>query len=206
MTVWADLKSRIADELDRSDLSTQIGRELVRAVQHYERQRWWFNEAQATASTSSSQAAYAVPTDLLLIDSVEITVSTRQETMNEIGWQRYMEEYRYGTTTGSVPSDWTYYADQLWLGPVPNGVYVLNMSYVKTLGPASFTDGTDNIWTNDAEEMITARVLKTLGGRVLQLPLPQLSAWNQLERDAYMSLCAHNEQKIMTGKVRPWSG
>lgn len=204
MTTFADLKSRVADDLDRSDMCTQIDRELRRAVTHYERQRWWFNEVQATALTVASQPNYSPPTDLLALDSLEITISSRTLLVNEIQWARYQDEYRYSTVTG-YPADWAYYADELWLGPIPNAVYTLTLNYTKSLGPASFSDGTDNAWTNFADDLITSRTLKTLGGRVLGLPNTTLQAWQELERQAYTSLCGLNEERVMTGKVRPWS-
>lgn len=203
MTTWADLQTRVQDELDRTDLNSQIDRELRKAVKHYEKQRWWFNEQQATASTSSSQAAYGLPSDLLVLDDLEITISTRRFRMVEIQWGKYLDEYRYGGVVGQ-PSEWAYYADQLWLGPVPNGVYTLNLNYTRTLYPESFTSGTDNAWTNFAEDLITSRAMKSLGHRVLGLPNSQLLTWQELERQSYQSLLAMNDQRLMTGKVRPW--
>ncbi len=201
MTTFADLKTRVADELDRQDLSTQIDRELRKAVNHYERQRWWFNEEQATASTVASQANYSVPTDLMSLELVEITISTRRLELNEISWSRYVEDWRELTTTGQ-PSDWAYYADQIWLGAIPNDVYTLTLHYTKTLG--SLSDGSDNAWTNFGEDLITSRTLKTLGARVLGLDTTQLKTWQELERQAYLSLCGLNDERLMTGRVRPW--
>jgi hypothetical protein len=205
MTAFADLITRVADDLNRSDVNSQIDRELRRAVMHYERQRWWFNEHQTTTTASSSQADYSLPADLLVLDEIEITVSNRRLRLTEITWDRYLDEYRYNSVA-SEPSDWAYYADKFWLGPVPNQAYVLTVHYVRTLYPASFSDGTDNAWTNYADDLITARALKTMGARTLQHPNAQLTAWQELERQAYSALCAMNEQRLMTGKVRPWSG
>lgn len=206
MTSFADLKTRMADDLDRPDMGIQIDRELRQAVKHYEKQRWWFNEQQATALTVASQPNYGLPADLLVLDSLELTFSSRRILLNEIQWERYLEDYRYSTTTPSVPSDWAYYSDQLWLGPMPNDVYTLDLGYVRTLYPASFTDGTENAWTNYAEDLITARALKTLGARPLQLANGTLATWQQLEHEAYTSLCGMHEERVMTGAVRPWSG
>lgn len=205
MTTYADLLGRVADDLDRSDLSQQIDRELRRAVMHYERQRWWFNEQQATASTSSSQEAYGLPADLLILDDLEITINSRRHRMNEIQWSRYLDEYRYNNVVGQ-PYDWAMYSDQIWLGPVPNQVYTLNLNYIRTLRPESFTDGTSNEWTNFADDLITARALKTLGARPLQLVSGTLVSWQALEVQALKSLEAMNEQRLMTGLARPWSG
>lgn len=205
MTTFADLNTRVRDDLDRTDMNTQVDRELRRAVMHYEKQRWWFNEQQATASTSSSQAAYGLPADLLVLDDLEITINSRRLHMNEIQWGRYLDEYRYNNVVGQ-PSDWAMYADQLWLGPVPNSVYTIELNYIRTLYPASFSDGTDNAWTNYADDLITARALKTLGARPLQLASGTLVSWQELERQAYMSLCGMNEERLMTGNARPWSG
>ncbi len=205
MTVFADLKTRVADDLDRSDMGTQIDRELRQAVKHYEKTRWWFNEEQATANTVASQANYSLPEDLLVLDDLEITINSRRFRMTEIQWGRYLDEYRYQTLTGQ-PQDWAMAHDQLWLGPTPNAVYALTLNYVRTLEPSTWTDGTENAWTNYAEDLITSRALKTLGARPLQLASGTLVSWQELERQAFKSLEQMNDQRLMTGLARPWSG
>jgi hypothetical protein len=207
MTSFADIRGRIADDLDRPDINTQIGDELRRAVRHYERQRWWFNEAQATTPTVANQPNYALPTDLLVLDDLEYTnAGGNRLLVNEITWGRYLETWRYNSSaTTGTPQDWAYNSDQLWLGPTPNAIYTLTLGYIKTLSPASFSDGTDNAWTNYADDLISSRALRSLGSRLLDLPAQRLAIWAGLEREAYNALCAMSEQKLMTGSPRPWT-
>lgn len=205
MSTFADIQTVIADELDRDDLGVQIDRHIRLAVKHYERRRWWFNEEQAVASTVALQANYDLPTDLLSLDWLEITINSNRHKVNEISWARYMDEYRF-SSNGGVPSDWAYSADQLWLGVIPNDVYTLTLHYTRTLSPASFSSGTSNAWTNEGEELITARAMKMIGARVLGLGNDRVLAFQALEAQALSELVSMNEQRVMTGLVRPWSG
>lgn len=206
MSNFGDMITRVADDLDRQDINPQIERELRRAVQHYERSRWWFNETVSTLTATSSTASISPPSDLLVLDFLEIVNGSRPLKLNEMTWERFIDEWRPATTTGGQPSDYAWYSDQVWLGPVPAQDYPLVWHYIKTLSPASFTSGTENAWTNFGEDLITARALKTLGARPLQVSGDTVLTWQELERQAYMALCGLNEQKLMTGLARPWSG
>jgi len=64
---YVDLQNRIADELltGATVTTAQIKLEILSAIQHYERERFWFNEAQTTLSTAASANSVAVPSDLL---------------------------------------------------------------------------------------------------------------------------------------------
>jgi hypothetical protein len=205
VTTWADLQTRVEDDLDRADLDTQIDRELRRAVMHYERQRWWFNEKTLTTTATSSEASFSPPADLLILDGLEVVISSRPQKLTEYTWSRFVDEWRPTTTSGQ-PNDFAWRNDAVFLGPSPNQDYPLVWHYVRTLYPASFTDGTDNAWTNFAEDLITARALKTIGARPIGLANGTLMSWQELERQAYQALCGLNDQKMMTGKARPWSG
>ncbi len=208
MTTFADLKQQIADELDRADLNSQIDRELRRSVQHYERQRWWFNEAQTTITTSSSLANYSVPSDFLFADSLELrrSGSNNRFKLNEISWERFLDEWRWNTTSTGEPSDWTYHQDQIWVGTLPSQAYDMTLTYVKTLVPASFTDGTQNVWTDQAQDLLVARTMLMIGARTLRLPAGELRTYEMLTREAMQSLRELNDQKLMTGRTRPWIG
>jgi len=207
VTTFSDIKSRIADELDRSDLGSQIERECIRAVQHYEKRRWWFNENLVTLTSSTSQASYSLSSDVLFLDTVELQRSAGSLVeLVEVSWSRYQDSWRYNTTGTNQPLEWAYYTDMLWLGPIPDQAYNLTLGYVRTLFPQSFTDGTDNVWTNFADDLISARAEKILGARILGYKTQDLLVLDQLEKNALTNLCELSEQKIMTGTIRPWCG
>lgn len=202
MTTFSDLKSRIADELDRTDINSQIDRHLKRAVEYYEKQRWWFTESITTTTASQSTASIALPTDLLILDNLETVISGHNREINEVSWQEFQDVWRANTSPGQ-PQEYAIYSDRVFLGPFPNIDYKIIWSYVKTFSPASFTDGTDNAWTNFGEDMISARAEKTLAMRLLDLTPQKLSVLATAERDAYNNLCGLNEQRLMS-KTRPY--
>ncbi|NJM12588.1 MAG: hypothetical protein HC889_12600, partial [Synechococcaceae cyanobacterium SM1_2_3] len=51
MTTLLDVRNRVADQLARSDLSTQIDREIQLAIQRYNRQVTWLHEVRMATLT-----------------------------------------------------------------------------------------------------------------------------------------------------------
>lgn len=157
MATLSTMKSRIADELARSDLTSQIAAAITSAIAFYEGRRFWWNETTANLTTSASQEWYSSAdfADMPYIaefDSVRLTVSGRpypliRRTYEEIEW------LSAGTATNGDPTDYVYYAQQLRLYPVPNQARVLSLSYVKKLTALS-SDSDTNAWTTEAEELI----------------------------------------------------
>jgi hypothetical protein len=211
MTTYATLRTRISSELDRTDLNTAgyVASEVLSAIKHYERQRFWFNEGRATASTVAAQVNLAVPTDLLEIDDLRITLSSRPYQLDKQSWDDFLA--MGGTDTGitnSRPSDYAYYANQLWFFPIPDSTYTLTMSYVKQLTALS-ADADTNAWTTDAEELIRARAKAALKinyledaaakQEALMVGAPYLSVQ---EKIAHLSLMDTANDRVATGRVR----
>ena len=79
MTTFGTMRDRIADELDRADLTSQIEREIRSAVAFYEKKRFWFNEQRIDFPTVASQEWYtssddsAIP-NLLTLDIAKIAI------------------------------------------------------------------------------------------------------------------------------------
>jgi hypothetical protein len=165
---YTALQARIADELARTDLTSQIALEILTAIKHYEQQRFWFDEARATASTVASQAYLAVPTDMIAIDTLTITYNSHYYDLSQRTWDWYRGIGGGDSTiTTAVPTDFVYYADQLWFYPVPNSTYTLTIAYLKQL--TALSGGTDsNAWTANGEEMVRARAKAS---DAVQLPL-----------------------------------
>jgi len=78
---YGTMQDRIAREIGRSDLTTQIRDAIQTAIRYYERKRFYFNEFQASFSASSSQEYYdsadlsQIP-NLVEIDSLTVDVNT----------------------------------------------------------------------------------------------------------------------------------
>lgn len=58
----SDMESNIADEINRSDYTTEIAREITNSIRFYQNHRFWFNENQMiTITTIQGQRYYKLP-------------------------------------------------------------------------------------------------------------------------------------------------
>ena len=59
MATLGTMKTRIANELARADLTSELAGAITSAIAHYERRRWWFLESESTFTTTPSTVASA---------------------------------------------------------------------------------------------------------------------------------------------------
>jgi hypothetical protein len=154
MTTFSDLKANIADDLNRTDLTTQINTRVLRAVGYYANKEFWFNRAQATASTVAGQELYALPTDFMAPYRMQLTDGTLKEPLVRVA-NNWLNAY-FETETRSRPTHWSILANQIRLRPLPDAVYTLTLTYRKELTALSGASDT-NAWTEDAEMLIHYR-------------------------------------------------
>lgn len=152
------LKTRIASELHRSDLTTHIASAITTAITYYRSHRFEFNEHQANFTTVASQESYTtstIPSDIGEIDSLRITVNGNRYLLDPIP---FAELQAASTTTTLVgpPTKYAFYSQQIFLNPIPNDAYVVQVSYQQRKdAPSGDSDGT-TVWTNQAEALIRA--------------------------------------------------
>lgn len=155
MSTLSQMRSRIADDFDRSDLSTQIDRAINRAIEHYESERFWFNEKISTFNTVASQENYSSSdtsiTDIAEIDLVQITISGRKYTLTPRTYD-YIKAMNGGGTTGE-PEDYCYYQENFYFSLIPNAVRTITVSYQQKYSTLS-ADADTNDFTTDAEDLI----------------------------------------------------
>jgi hypothetical protein len=200
MSDYGTMQSRIADELIRSDLTTQIARAIQSAIRHYSRERFYFNEAQWTSPTVASQRMYAVPSDLVDVDMIKIRVQGFDYELLRRDWN-YLENVDTSPTYTGQPTDWAYFANQFRLYPVPDAVYTLTLSGLSTLEALSESDDT-NAWMVEGEELIRARAKWDLCTSVLMDPA-SASLMKAIELDALGSLKGRSNVRLSMGRVRP---
>lgn len=211
MSTYGDLKTRIADELSRSDLSSQIALEVLTAVAHYESQRWSWSEIRATASTTASVAFVAVPSNFLDEDSLKITINSDYQPLSRKSYNE-LDAIDSGTDTGQ-PYWYAFYADQIRLYPIPDDTYTLTFSYVGSQTALS-ADADTNDWTNEAEPLIRARAKAAVKMNYLNdagaIAEAQAYALNRMdflctaEASAYNSLKRKSDLRTATGTIEAW--
>lgn len=163
MATLGDLKARVADEILKRNLTTQIASHISRAIEFYASRRWWFNVGQKTGVLVTGDE-YLTLQGVRLIDDLRVNGhSLRERPAEEIeAWQSA------GASSGE-PGDYVRLGDELRFYPTPNDAY----AYV-VLGvldqPALASDASSNAWTNEAADLIAARTRFTLYRDVLRDP------------------------------------
>lgn len=196
MSTLTNLKNTIYSDLHRSDLTAQASAAITAAIKHYERERLWFLEGRSVTTTTASVAFYSMPSDFKQMDSLLVTISGSK---TPLVYKDYieMDEKDSGVYTGT-PAEWAYYQDNIRLYPVPNGAYVLTMSYHRKL---ETSDSSSNGWTNDAFDLIRFRAEKDIYQNYLR-NIDMANAMQDSEVEAYMSIVRENTGRLATGRVK----
>lgn len=206
MSALSVVRARIADDLNRSDLNTQIDKAINRAIEFYEKQRFWFNENTWTfvtvAGTESYTFSTASTTDLLEIDQVTLTrTSTDIYPLDQITFQKLRQINTTGTTTRGAPSKFALYKSTWYLYPVPDAVYTVTIYGQKSYA-AMTADADTNDFTTDAEDLIEARARWWLYANILK-DVTQATVAKASEIEALQSLQAKTANIQSTGAIRP---
>src|SRR3990170_745213 len=117
MSTFGAMQDRIADELARTDLTSQVSRAIQSAIRFYERERFYFNESIGTFSTVASQEWYsstdfADMPNIAEIDSVKITVNSMLYRLIPRDFS-YIEEINVSASHTRDPIDYCYYRQQM---------------------------------------------------------------------------------------------
>ena len=171
MSTLADMKARIADELVRSDLDSQIALAINEAVAYFQKQRFYFNETRdITFNTVANQYIYTASDEsdipfLYDVDAMFILISTSNYRMKRIfpdEWELLSRPQIKGQ-----PYRYAYMEQKIYLYPIPTQVYEIRIQgFAKVAGPASDSEA-NNVWMNDAEPVIRHHAKKILYRDVL---------------------------------------
>jgi len=165
MATLGDLKARIADEILKRNLTTQIAQHIARAIEHFADRRFWFNEAKFTATTTGGNYAVGTPAELRKIDMLSLTVGGSAYPLESRAWS-WVEDMQ-GFPSAGQPTDYALSSGQILLYPTPDQAYALAIIGIFDL-PALATDADSNAWTNEGADLIAGRTRMTLYRDVLR--------------------------------------
>jgi hypothetical protein len=202
------MQDRIADELDRSDLTTQIQRAIKSAVAYYEKKRLFFNEQRTlTFPTVTGQEFYTssdnsnIP-NLLMIDVAKIAISDSNKYELERKPYTELEIISEGITADQAQPSWfAYYGKQIRLYPIPDASYSVVFSGIFSLGDLSATADT-NAWMTDGEALIRARAKYELLTHVIK-DVESAQLMKAAEHDEFEALQEATSSRKATGKLTP---
>ena len=201
MSTFGTIRDQIEDELQRSDLSTQIADAVKHAVDFYSRKRFWFNEGRWTISAVASQEYYGIP----LIREVDMATlwptTTNHYTLKRRTWQ-YIEEHKATENYTGRPSDFALYATQIRLFPVPDDSYRLDIAGTRAFEELSATSDT-NVFMLEAYELVKHRAKKKILADRIRGPeaLEEARAQQDLERQELVALFEETALRRHTGKL-----
>lgn len=197
------MQQRIADDLNRADLTTQIKKAINRAIVFYLKEPFWFKETSATFSTVASQKAYSNTdtsiTDIGRIYLVESVLNNANYEMTErdIKW---VENMNPNDAIGQ-PTDYAWWQNKFYIYLVPSGIFTIRVWYTKKYTELS-ADADTNDWTTTAEDLIEARARWWIYKRVI-LDKAQADEAKIEEMEALTGLREVNEGYVAQGRVPP---
>jgi len=188
---YSDLQSLIADDLDRSDLTDQIRREIRRAISHYSAQRFGFNETTRNLQTVTGQSYVSASlSDVIALDNLYITIGSRDVKMTEQDLNQIVEER---PSSNGTPYEYAWFSNRIELEVPPSTTFSLT-AYVHYELP-ELSSGTDqNGWTNEGQDLIRHRAEKLIYQNILKDPQKAIGS-AALEKESLSALKAKNNRR-----------
>jgi len=203
MATLADLRARIADDLDRADLMLQIEQGIRDAVEHYESERFIFNEV------ADAPIAFGIGADAVLLTSLPTSVTRIDRIRVDKGGTELVDlvprDYAYLSAARDVkavapPLEYCIYANTILFDSRLDRNYAALLDGVKRISSASASSDS-SAWFNEGRQLLRARVKADLYAHVIK-DLDQAQVMTAVEQRAYRAL----KQKLNTrnsGRVRP---
>ncbi len=202
----AEMRARIMDELQRTDLSGQINNAITEAADYFRRDSFFRNDAFDTSTTTvAGTNVYMAPADVAEIRQLAITVNHTKYPLKLRSWEYINAED--SNTLNPVAGPSVEYAVILQssgmairLFPTPDGAYQLQYDYVQIV-PAPVHDADSNFWTLEGREMVRAYAKYLL--RMTLLNDPQSAQIDKEIADQYFrKLKQETGAKKFTGRLQ----
>ena len=198
---YGSMIARIEDEIADSTLTAQVKLAIQDAIKYYSRERWYFTEAIDTFATVASTQNYNLPSDFKGMERMRLTYTSATY------WELTPRSFDYinnittiNTVTGP-PQDYAIFAEQVYLYPIPNGVYTVTRYYNKQLTQLS-ADASTNAWMVDGEELIRTRAKWDLMLHLIR-EFDEADRLKQAEVEAYQNLKGSSTIREVQGRITP---
>lgn len=207
MTTRSDIEAQIADDLARSDLTSQITAAVNTAIRSYRFERLGFNEAYRVTATLSTSADTMALTGL----SVRLRKIDRLRIVRAAGdyLDLYHRDYDWIMSRQDVrvlcqPAEYAIYNNAIHFDSMADQNYTLYLDGIKELGntSASYSAADASAWFNDARELIRHRAKRELYANVLK-DMELAAVAGAAEKEALNTIRSELTQQISTGFIRP---
>lgn len=212
MATYGELKTRIADELHRSDLlaSGRIAKAVLSAVAFYERRRFYFSESSFTFATVAGTETYGSSAAAEIATSPNIErlnglINGTRTPIDKVDWQS-IDDKSALTSSRAAPSEWAYRANEIRLYPIPDRAYTITAYNVPRLTAPSAEED-ENVWTTEEEagELIRLRAKRLLIRDHIGLTgrEKEYLEMSRGEQDALSAIIRETTSREATGQLEP---
>lgn len=203
MTTQAVMNTRIADEIKRTNLGSQIDLAIASAVDHYQQKLpFFFRDESAPLTFEKDVRYYDLPSDFGWPKGPEPMLITANDSTYPLLWVTWGDINRddlesSGGETG-IPAEWAYFEQMFRVYPVPmQDGYTGRFYYFKDNGIA------DTNWYAAAERVIRFRAKCDLYKNVIH-QYDKAGVQRQQELEAASTLIGFTNKRRNTGRIRPW--
>lgn len=159
MSDFGTMVTRIESELARTDQTALVKEMIVSAVEHHERERFFFNETITTFVTAADQENYTHAdtslSDMVSLSTVKVTVNQTSYVLTEKPYD-WIEAISTSTSFTGYPYKFAQYQEQLYLYPIPNASYTAEVSHVTRLTDTRSTHTADHISKSSSNSFTNA--------------------------------------------------
>jgi hypothetical protein len=213
------MKLRIANEINRSDLTDEIANAIADAIACYDRERFYFAESRdVTFACVADQARYGAATTttptlaiprILHIDYAYVYIGGNPQRLAP----RDPDLMEYDTSgdnaSSGTPGGYGWYGEELILDPPPIDTYTVRLGCVLTIAAPSADDTADNPWMmrKHAESLIRNRAKAELYANIEDImDDAKASKFLKLADEALDKLRDKTEAKLNVGDnvVQAW--
>lgn len=200
MPTLIEVQNRInADFLNR-DFGAETRRAIQATIRSRQHQRWGFNETATDLTTSAGQAFLSLPSNLLILDDVRLTVNGEDLPLLARDPQFVRDSNMNGVT--GQPVYYALYQNRIQLSLTPDSAYAVPVYYVKALTELS-ADSDTNAWLEGGmQDVIAYGAAKLMWGTVIRDD-KQEAKFEKLERKAETMMEGHHEQRRTPNSLKP---
>lgn len=147
LDTYANLQLAVADRIHRADLTAVIP-DFIRQAEDViygdldDRQQ----DVKSTLTATAGVEAIALPADFMSFRSVNIQSSTPMSTLDYRSPDQYATEFQFGDT--GIPAVYTIIGANMYVQPIPDQNYTLEIAYEGKLSNLSNTNPTNWLLTN----------------------------------------------------------
>ena len=208
MTTLGALKTRIADDLGRSDItsaSAVVANAVADAIDELGDVPFYFLMEEGTGDTVAGDPNLVLPEGFRRPYMITVTVGGDRKDLPPLRHQIPYDEYRsriWNTTSRGEPCDYAFWDGQIWFDPVPDAVYTITFSFWGPVAGVPANDAASNAWTTDAAQLVRAKA-KALIFRDRIRNLEQAQVQEGVALSWKNRLLSRSRAQSLTGFMRP---